>query len=160
MDRSLAFGMADHLRHRLLWRNRDQHLHVIDQHMALCHPAILLLGQPAKISPRYGLSRFYRVLRQHFGMNTTWYLHSQAVWLRLFYSSIVKTSFVCLAAHVSKFPRWTPSNVNPLLPPRQSRGISLDRLDAIDRVKTFGDVDGVRIVHRASFRKCCLRRRN
>ena len=58
-------------------------------------------------------------------MNTTWYLHSHFVWLRLSISSIVKLLFVCLAAHVWEFPRWTPGSVKLLLPPRQSRGVSL-----------------------------------
>ena len=31
---------------------------------------------------------------------------------------------MCLAAHLSEFLGWTPVNVNLLLPPRQSRGIS------------------------------------
>ena len=35
-----------------------------------------------------------------------------------------KTPFVRLAAHVLEFPRWTPSNVKLLLPPRQSWGAS------------------------------------
>src|SRR5207302_4934690 len=58
-------------------------------------------------------------------INTTWYLHSHFVWLRLSISSIVKLLFVCLAAHVWEFPRWTPGSVKLLLPPRQSRGVSL-----------------------------------
>src|SRR4029079_14389956 len=58
-------------------------------------------------------------------MNNTWYLHSHFVWLRLPVSSIVKFPFVCLAAHVREFPRWTPLSVKLLLPPRHSRGVSL-----------------------------------
>src|ERR1700724_1224946 len=58
-------------------------------------------------------------------MNTTWYLYSHFVWLRLSISSIVKLPFVCLAAHVREFLRWTPVSVKLLLPPRQSRGVSL-----------------------------------
>lgn len=40
----------------------------------------------------------------------------------------MKTPFVCLAAHVSESLRWTSSSVKLLLPPRQSRGASLDGL--------------------------------
>ena len=32
---------------------------------------------------------------------------------------------MCLAAHESEFRRWTSGNVKLLLPPRQSRGVSL-----------------------------------
>jgi hypothetical protein len=38
--------------------------------------------------------------------------------------------FVCLAAHEWEFRRWTPGNVKLLLPPRQSRGVSLVLLAA------------------------------
>lgn len=57
-------------------------------------------------------------------MNTTWYLQSHAVWLKLWYSSIGFLLFVYLAAHVPEFLRWTPLSVKLLLPPRQSRGAS------------------------------------
>src|SRR5215203_567174 len=41
-------------------------------------------------------------------MNTTWYLHSHVVWLKLSNLSIVASSpLVCLAAHEGKSPRWT-----------------------------------------------------
>src|ERR1043166_452716 len=63
-------------------------------------------------------------------MNTTWYLHSHFVWLRLSNSSILDLLFVCLAAHDWEFPRWTPVSVKLLLPPRQSRGVSRYRLGA------------------------------
>ncbi len=38
--------------------------------------------------PRYGLNCSYNVLRLHFRMNITWYLHSHLLWLRLSLSSI------------------------------------------------------------------------
>jgi hypothetical protein len=47
------------------------------------------------------------------------------LWLRLSYSSIVKLPFVRVVAHDRKSRRWaTAVNVKPLLPPRQSRGVS------------------------------------
>src|SRR3972149_7064919 len=48
-----------------------------------------------KTSPKYRRSPLYKVLRRHFGMNTTWYLHSHFVWFRLPCSSIVDLLFVC-----------------------------------------------------------------
>jgi hypothetical protein len=55
-----------------------------------------------------------------------WYLQSHFVWLRLSYSSIAKLPFVRVVAHDWKSPRWTTARkVKLLLPPRQSRGISL-----------------------------------
>src|SRR3954470_4095104 len=79
-------------------------------------------------SPRCFFSCPYNVFRRHFGINTTWYLHSHLLWLRLSNSSILDLLFVCLAAHDSEFPRWTPVSVKLLLPPRQSRGVSRCRL--------------------------------
>src|SRR5436309_14945032 len=73
-------------------------------------------------SPKCCRNSPYSVFLRHFGINTTWYLHSHFVWLRLSISSIAKLLFVCLAAHVWEFPRWTPVSVKRLLPPRQSRG--------------------------------------
>jgi len=40
----------------------------------------------------------------------------------------VELLFVCLAAHVLEFPRWTPGIVKLWLPPRHSRGVSFVRL--------------------------------
>jgi WD40 repeat protein len=40
---------------------------------------------------------------------------------------------VCLAAHDLEFPGWTPVNVKPLLPPRQSRGTLVTLVAAAGR---------------------------
>src|SRR4249919_3059440 len=62
-------------------------------------------------------------------MNTTWYLHSHLVWLRLWYSSIMKLPSCAWWLTSREFHRWTTAlNVKLLLPPRQSRGASLGRL--------------------------------
>src|SRR5207302_9124700 len=66
----------------------------------------------------------YSVFLRHFGINTTWYLHSHFVWLRLSISSIVKLLFVCLAAHVWEFTGWTLGSVKLLLPPCHRRAAS------------------------------------
>ena len=79
-------------------------------------------------SPKCVRNCAYSVLRLHLGMKMTWYLQSHAVWLKLWYSSIGFLLFVCLAAHVLEFLRWTPGSVKLLLPPRQSRGASYVRL--------------------------------
>src|SRR5262249_923094 len=52
-------------------------------------------------------------------MKTTWYLHSHFVCLKLSYSSIDGSLFVCLAAHEPEFHRWA-SAVQPRLLPELS----------------------------------------
>src|SRR5215211_6679733 len=55
-------------------------------------------------SPRCFRNWPYNTFLRHFGMNTTWYLHSQAVWFKLSNLSIVVSSpLVCLAAHERSF---------------------------------------------------------
>src|SRR5712664_1189227 len=79
-----------------------------------------------KTSPKCWRSCPYNVLRRHFGINTTWYLHSQTEWLRLSNVSIGTLPFVCLAAHEgSLYGGHTPENVKLLPPPPHSRGASL-----------------------------------
>ena len=50
--------------------------------LSFCSASVLKTG------PRWRRNSPYRILRLHFGMNTTWYLHSHFVWLRLWYSSM------------------------------------------------------------------------
>jgi hypothetical protein len=65
------------------------------------------------VAPRCALNWPYSTFRRHLGMNTTWYLHSQAVWLKLSYLSIVVSSpLVRLAAHEGKVPRWAPPEMS------------------------------------------------
>src|SRR5512138_3443932 len=71
-----------------------------------------------KTSPRCFRTPSYSTFLRHFGMKTTWYLHSHFVWLRLSRSS-TGTPLVRLAAHEDEFLRTTHGNVKPLLPPRQ-----------------------------------------
>src|SRR3990170_3222423 len=85
-------------------------------------------------SPRCLRSVPYNVLRRHFGINTTWYLHSHTEWLRLSNVSIATLPFVCLAAHGGSLSGGhTPENVKLLPPPRQSRGASLRARQASTR---------------------------
>src|SRR5689334_7598152 len=65
-----------------------------------------------RTSPRYGRSWPNKALRRPFGMNTTWYLHSQREWLRLSNSSIVARPSVCLAAHGSERHDGPPNMSN------------------------------------------------
>src|SRR4051794_39883646 len=65
-----------------------------------------------RTSPRYGRSWPNRAFRRPFGMNTTWYLHSQREWLRLSNSSIVARPSVCLAAHGSERHDGPPNMSN------------------------------------------------
>ena len=113
------------LRHRVLRRNCDHHVHVIGQQMPFFDSTLLLHSQLAEYFSQVLPQLPYSVFLRHFGMNTTWYLHSHFVWLRLSIPPIAKLLFVCLAAHVREFLRWTPVSVKLLLPPRQSRGLSL-----------------------------------
>jgi hypothetical protein len=46
--RALALYIADHLRHGVFRRYRDQHVHMIAQQMTLFDPDLSLLSQPAK----------------------------------------------------------------------------------------------------------------
>jgi hypothetical protein len=75
-----------------------------------------------------------------------WYLQSHFVWLRLSYSSIAKLPFVRVVAHDWKSPRWTTARkVKLLLPPRQSRGISLVISAPHDWDRATGLVEGVAV---------------
>src|SRR6516165_6654688 len=71
-------------------------------------------------SPTCFLNSPYSALRRHLGMNTTWYLHSHFVWLRLSILSIVEIPSRVLGGSRRESLRWTPVAVKPLLPPRQS----------------------------------------
>ena len=51
VNRTLAFDVPDHLGHSILGRDRDQHVHVIDDQVPFQNLALLLLGQPAKYLP-------------------------------------------------------------------------------------------------------------
>src|SRR3981081_1959758 len=75
-------------------------------------------------SPRCRRSSPYSVFLRHFGMKTTWYLHSHFVWLRLSSSSIDEVSFRVLGGSRSEASSVgsTSGTVQLLLPPRQSRG--------------------------------------
>src|SRR5215831_3159789 len=48
VDRTFPLDEANHLRHRIFRRNRNQHVHVIREKMTLFDPALFLLRQPAK----------------------------------------------------------------------------------------------------------------
>src|SRR5271165_1852321 len=87
-------------------------------------------------SPKCCLSSLYSVFLRHFGINTTWYLHSHLIWLRLSISSIANSLSCALAAHAWESPRWTPGFVKLLLPPRQSRGLS-QRTSMVPQFRIF-----------------------
>jgi hypothetical protein len=48
MDRTFPLDEANHLRHRIFRRNRNQHMHVIREKMTRLDPALFLLRQPAE----------------------------------------------------------------------------------------------------------------
>jgi hypothetical protein len=61
-----------------------------------------LMGIAMNTSPKCFRRLPYNTFRRHFGINTTWYLHSQFEWLKLSNSSIQFLLEVCLAAHDSE----------------------------------------------------------
>src|SRR6266540_2600826 len=72
-------------------------------------------------SPRCRRSSPYSVFLRHFGMKTTWYLHSHFVWLRLSSSSIDEVSFRVLGGSRSEASSMDPlkcqtSTANPAEP--------------------------------------------
>src|ERR1700739_3068421 len=125
MKRTLPFDKPDHRRHRVFRRNA---IIICTWSGSRCPSSIRLsFCSPSlrNTSPKCRRNSPYNAFLRHFGMNTTWYLHSHFVWLRLSISSIVKFPVVCLAAHVREFPRWTPVSVNLLLPsPAEPGGLS------------------------------------
>ena len=52
VDRTLPLDIPDHLRNRVLRRNRHQHVDVIRQQMPFLHPTLPLLGQTPKHVPQ------------------------------------------------------------------------------------------------------------
>src|SRR6185503_4370966 len=100
MDRALALDELDHLRHRILRWDRDQHVHVIG--FIKCPASIFDSFCAASLrntSPRCRRSSKYSVFVRHFGMKTTRYLQCHVVWLKAWYSSIGGVPSVCVAAH-------------------------------------------------------------
>jgi hypothetical protein len=51
MDRALPLDKPDHLRHRVLRRDGDQHVDMIGQQVAFFDPALLLLRQLPEYLP-------------------------------------------------------------------------------------------------------------
>ncbi len=52
MDRALPLDVPDHLRHRVLRWNRDQHMDMIGHQVTLFDLALLLPGQPTEDLPQ------------------------------------------------------------------------------------------------------------
>src|ERR1700730_17192127 len=97
--------------------------------MTFLDPASFCTASLRNTSPKCGLNWTYRVFLRHLGMNTTWYLHSHLVWLKLSYSSIDGTSFrvlwrLTIRSFVDGPPRFDPRKCQTFAAPRQSRGNS------------------------------------
>jgi hypothetical protein len=95
MDGALAFHESDNLRHRIFRRYRSA------SRCSHFNPTLLQFGSLACGTPPPNACAGCHTtpLRRHFGINTTWYLHSHFEWLRLSKSSIQFLLEVCLAAH-------------------------------------------------------------
>src|SRR6266545_5831570 len=77
-------------------------------------------------SPRCRRSSPYSVFLRHFGMKTTWYLHSHFVWLRLSSSSIDEVSFRVLGGSRSEASSMDPLKCQiPTATPAEPGGLSL-----------------------------------
>src|SRR5574341_105283 len=67
VDRALPLDEPDHLRHRVLRWNRDQHVHVIGQQVSFFDPTLLLGGQlpehVPQVPPQLRIQRLAPVLR-------------------------------------------------------------------------------------------------
>ena len=75
MDRALALE-PDHLRHRVLRRDRDQHVHVVCVQVPSSIRLSFCSASPLNTAPRFLRSSPNSALRRYFGMKTTWHLHS------------------------------------------------------------------------------------
>src|SRR5689334_8074215 len=56
--------------------------------MPFLDPTLFCSANLRNTSPKYRRSSPYNTFLRHLGINTTWYLHSHFVWLRLSISSI------------------------------------------------------------------------
>ena len=67
MNGALPLDVPDDLRHRVFRWYRNQHVHMIEHHMAVLYPAFLLLGKPAQhlaeVSPNVPEQRFLAAFR-------------------------------------------------------------------------------------------------
>jgi hypothetical protein len=104
---------------------QGHHVNVVGHQARLFDSALLLLRQfpkhfsevPSQLRVKYLPPAFWNEYNMIFALHL--------LWLRLSCSSIVKLPFVRVVAHDRKSRRWaTAVNVKPLLPPRQSRGVS------------------------------------
>ncbi len=79
VDRALALDVPDHLRYRVLRRDRDHHVYMVHLQVPFFDLALPLPGQRVEhltqSAPQLSIDRALR----YFGMNTTWYFHSHFV---------------------------------------------------------------------------------
>ena len=93
MNRALPLYVPDHVRNRVFRRYGDHHVHMICQQMSLFDPALLLFGKLMEYLPEVLSQLAVQHLSPALRYEYQWYLHSHFVWLKLSYSSIVKTPF-------------------------------------------------------------------
>ena len=100
--------------------------------MPFLYLALFVLGQLPKclpkMRPQLPVQRFSSTLRNE---QTTWYLHSHLLWLRLSLSFIS----ILLSSRAWRLTSWSVADRLPvklLLPPRYSRGISYCGLKSAD----------------------------
>jgi hypothetical protein len=98
MDRTLPLDESHPLRHRVFRRDRDHHGHMIGQQMPFFDPTLFLLRQLAEYLAHTAAVLHTAACAGPWGINTTWYLHSHLVWLRLSIASIANSLSWALAA--------------------------------------------------------------
>src|SRR5574338_469211 len=126
MDRALALDEADHLRNRVLRRDRDHHVHVVGHQVPFHDLALLLRCKLAKYLPE--------VLAQLPVQGPTAALRDKDHVIFAVPCRVAQTfelvhrdsSFRVLGgSRLEVSTADTPENVKLLLPPRQSRGASI-----------------------------------
>ena len=84
MNRAFSFDIANYLRHRILARDRNQHMHVVPHQVSLLDPALFVRGKLAEHFPQIFRSSWRTAsVTGNFGASkTTWYLATSPAALR------------------------------------------------------------------------------
>ena len=125
LDRTLSLHVPDHLRYRILRRNRYQHMHMVAQEVPFFYPA---LSNCLSTSSSCWRRAPYNAFLRYFGMYTMWYLHSHFVWLRLT-TFIKKSPFraTLSGSRIGDF-LFSPRNCQTPGVPQQSWGFTFRKL--------------------------------
>ena len=113
VNRRLSFYKANYLRARILWRYRDQHMHMICHNMTLQYFALLAPGKLpehcAQMQSQLYIQYLLSILRNKYNMIFALPLR---VIKRLWFVHRVSPFLCCLAAHKIEFPDGLPYKSN------------------------------------------------